>query len=265
VLDAQLLAAFVLGADRVYVLTHPERGLSPEQERRFEGLVERRGRHEPVAYILGTCEFMSLGFAVSADVLIPRADTECLAEAAIAHIRGTGARRVLEIGTGSGCVAVSLAVSCPDVLVTAVDISPAALDVARRNADVHGVGKRITFVLGDIFRDSTCAALAATGRADILVSNPPYITAEEMAGLPASVGGFEPHMALAGGADGLDFYREITRRAPELTGEGAAVFYETGCRQGVSVCEILRKRGFTDVRILPDLTGRDRVVHATRG
>ena len=259
-LDAQLLAALVLGVSRTYVLTHPELELTPEQESEYLCLIQRRSLKEPVAYITGKCEFMSLAFTVDESVLIPRADTETLAEAAISEAHGRGARSALEIGTGSGCVAVALAVNCPGLNVTAADISPRALDIARVNAQAHGVSRRIDFVLGDIFEDRLTDVLTAYGRFDMLVSNPPYITAAEMADLPPSVRGFEPREALLGGEDGLMFYREITRRAPELLNEGAAVLLEIGCTQGGQVRDIFHN--FDNIAVLQDLAGKDRVLRA---
>ena len=259
-LDAQLLAACVLGVSRTYVLIYPELKLTPKQESEYMALIERRSLHEPVAYITGTCEFMSLAFAVDENVLIPRADTETLVEAAISEANSRGARRVLEIGTGSGCVAVSLAVNCPSLSVTAVDISPSALDVARANAQAHGVSRRVAFMQGDIFEDRLTDVLTVSGGFDMLVSNPPYITAAEMAALVQSVRGFEPHTALSGGQDGLMFYREIARRAPALLNESAAVLLEIGCTQGGQTRDIFNN--FGNISVLKDLTGKDRVLRA---
>ncbi|MCL2851630.1 MAG: peptide chain release factor N(5)-glutamine methyltransferase [Defluviitaleaceae bacterium] len=260
-LDAQLLAAHVLRQNRVYVLTHPEIELTQEQARKFDSLIERRSRHEPIAYILGFCEFMSLTFAVDNNVLIPRADTETLVEAAISEVHGRGARRVLEIGTGSGCIAVSLAVNCPDIHITAVDISPPALDVAKDNAAAHGVNERVRLVHGDIFDNRLTSALAASGRFDMLLSNPPYITAAEMSGLPPSVRSYEPHTALLGGSDGLNFYREIARRSPSLLSARAAILLEIGCDQADQVRDIYGGK-FTNIAILQDLAAKDRVLRA---
>jgi len=258
-LDAQLLAAFVLGQDRLYVLTNPQLSLTLEQEHTFFALIERRRKFEPVAYIIGECEFMGLRFAVNEHVLIPRPDTEILVEAAIAKIREQGIRRVLEIGTGSGCIAVSLAVNCPDVCVTAVDISPNALDVARRNAVAHNVAERINFVEGDVFA-GICEEIELAGKFDLIISNPPYISATEMAQLEPNVREFEPHTALFGGDDGLDFYREISRRAGSLLEPSGVIMFEIGCDQAMSVHNILSENGFTNITTLRDLAGRDRVV-----
>jgi len=261
-LDAQLLAALVLGTNRTHVLTHPELELTQDQERQFFSLIERRALHEPVAYISGICEFMSLSFYVNRHVLLPRPDTETLVEAAIREVGRHGAQRVLEVGTGSGCIAVSLAAYCPDISVTAVDISADALSVASFNAEAHKVDSRVTFVNGDIFNDSLTTSLGTVGRFDILLSNPPYITSAEMAELPPSVASFEPHAALAGGADGLNFYREIARRASGLLRDRAGILLEIGCTQADDVQDILGSHSFANISVHQDLSGKDRVIRA---
>ncbi|MCL2674127.1 MAG: peptide chain release factor N(5)-glutamine methyltransferase [Defluviitaleaceae bacterium] len=261
-LDAQLLAAFVLGQDRLYVLTNPQLGLTPEQGHEFFALIERRKKFEPVAYIVKECEFMGLRFAVNEHVLIPRPDTEILVEAAIAKIRECGIRRVLEIGTGSGCIAVSLAVNCPDVHVITVDVSPKALNVARRNAEVNKVSERISFAEGDVFAD-VCEELAVTEKFGMIISNPPYISAGEMAQLEPNVKNFEPHTALFGGDDGLDFYREISRRAPSLLEPSGVIMFEIGCDQAMPVHNILSEHGLADITTMRDLADKDRVVYGT--
>ena len=260
-IDTQLLAAFVLGQSRTYVLTYPEIELTPAQEQEFQTLIERRYLHEPVAYLVGSCEFMALTFTVNKHVLIPRADTEALVETAISEVNARGIRSALEIGVGSGCIAVSLAVNCPAIHITAVDISEHAIDVARANAITHGVDDRVTFVHGDIFDDNLIGNLAAYGPFEMLLSNPPYISAAEMTELPPNVRGYEPHAALLGGPDGLSFYREITRRAPVILGCGV-IMLEIGCNQADQVSGILRGGGFRNVNKLQDLAGKNRVIQA---
>ena len=259
-LDAQLLAADILWQDRLYVLTNPQLVLTTEQEQKFFELIERRKKFEPVAYIVRECEFMGIRFAVNEHVLIPRPDTEILVEAAIAKIRENGIRHVLEIGTGSGCIAVSLAVNCPDIHVTAVDISPKALNVARRNAAVNKVSERISFVEGDVFTD-VCERLAAAEKFGMIISNPPYINAEEMAQLEPNVLDYEPHTALFGGEDGLDFYREISRWAGSLLEPSGVIMFEIGYDQAKPVHNILNEHGFVNITTMRDLADKDRVVY----
>ncbi|MCL2617232.1 MAG: peptide chain release factor N(5)-glutamine methyltransferase [Defluviitaleaceae bacterium] len=264
-LDAQLLAAYVLKQGRVYVLTHPELELTTEQADRFHSLITRRCQHEPVAYLTGTCEFMALDFTVNEHTLIPRADTETLVEAAIAHIRRHNCQRILEIGTGSGCISVSIAVNCLNTRITAVDISSNALSVAVANAANHNVGSRVCFIQGDIFNNSLAKELSGFGSFDIIISNPPYITAEEMRTLPPNVHRFEPHTALFGGNDGLAFYKEIARRSPSLLAASGIALLEIGCTQAKATQDIFQKYGFTHTTILQDLASKDRVLSASIG
>jgi len=261
-LDAQLIAAYVLQRDRLYVLTNPQMELTAEQAQTFFALIKRRSKFEPITHITRTCEFMALEFEVDEHVLIPRPDTEILVEAAIAKIREQDVRHALEIGVGSGCIAVSLAVNCPDVYITAVDISPKALEVAKRNAITHSVAERISFAEGDVFA-SICEELELAGQFGMIISNPPYISVDEMAQLEPNVHDFEPHTALFGGDDGLDFYREISRRAPSLLEPAGMIMFEIGCDQAMPVHNILSECGFVDIATMRDLADKDRVVYGT--
>ena len=227
--DAAYLLASVLKEDTLAMRINGHRALTEEQEKAFDALCDRRAAREPLQYILGETEFMGLTFHVEPGVLIPRADTEILVEKALAWMK-PGAR-VLDIGTGSGAIAVSLAKLGRQAQVTAVDVSDRALEIARQNAKRNGAA--IEFVKSDCFS-------ALKGRKyDMIVSNPPYISEDEMRGLMPEVTR-EPELALFGGADGLDFYRRISREAPEYLNEGGCLLFEIGWLQKDAVSALVK-------------------------
>ena len=227
--DAAYLLASVLKEDTLAMRINGHRALTEEQEKAFDALCDRRAAREPLQYILGETEFMGLTFHVEPGVLIPRADTEILVEKALAWMK-PGAR-VLDIGTGSGAIAVSLAKLGRPAQVTAVDVSDRALEIARQNAERNGAA--VEFVKSDCFS-------ALKGRKyDMIVSNPPYISEDEMRGLMPEVTR-EPELALFGGADGLDFYRRISREAPEYLNEGGCLLFEIGWLQKDAVSALVK-------------------------
>lgn len=227
--DAAYLLASVLKEDTLAMRINGHRELAAPQRAAFDALCDRRAVREPLQYILGETEFMGLTFHVEPGVLIPRADTEILVEKALAWIK-PGAR-VLDIGTGSGAIAVSLAKLGRQAQVTAVDVSDRALEIARRNAEHNGAA--VEFVKSDCFS-------ALKGRKyDMIVSNPPYISEDEMRGLMPEVTR-EPELALFGGADGLDFYRRISREAPEYLNEGGCLLFEIGWLQKDAVSALVK-------------------------
>ena len=228
--DTSLLLASVLKEDTLAMRINGHRELSEEKRRAFETLLARREKREPLQYILGETEFMGLTFHVEPGVLIPRADTEIVCEQALARL-SPGAR-VLDIGTGSGALAISLAKLGKDTRVTAADISDAALAIAKGNAE--RLSADIEFVKSDCF-----SALKGE-KYDMIVSNPPYISGEEMKELMPEVL-LEPHLALFGGEDGLDFYRRIAREAPEHLNDGGWLIFEIGWLQKDAVCGLLRE------------------------
>lgn len=252
----------VLGWSREDVYRSPEATLDATEAERFEALVTRRERGEPVAYLTGKREFWSLEFIVSADVLIPRPETEHLVEAVVDFLASRpGPQRILDLGTGSGAIAVSVARECTRAEVWATDVSTAALRVARENARRHGVGRRIRWLQGDLF-----APLQGLVESfDALVCNPPYIPSREMARLPRDVGEWEPALALDGGADGMDFYRRIVREGAPHLQEGGLLALEVGADLAGPVSETFRAReAFRRVRVLKDYAGLPRVVAAER-
>ena len=227
--DAAYLLASVLKEDTLAMRINGHRELAAPQRAAFDALCDRRVAREPLQYILGETEFMGLTFHVEPGVLIPRADTEILVEKALECMK-PGAR-VLDIGTGSGAIAVSLAKLGRQTQVTAVDVSDRALEIARRNAKRNGAA--VEFVKSDCFS-------ALKGRKyDMIVSNPPYISADEMRGLMPEVAR-EPELALFGGADGLDFYRRISREAPEYLNEGGCLLFEIGWLQKDAVSALVK-------------------------
>ena len=227
--DAAYLLASVLKEDTLAMRINGHRELAAPQRAAFDALCDRRATREPLQYILGETEFMGLTFHVEPGVLIPRADTEILVEKALEWMK-PGAR-VLDIGTGSGAIAVSLAKLGRPAQVTAVDVSDRALEIARRNAERNGAV--VEFVKSDCFS-------ALKGRKyDMIVSNPPYISEDEMRGLMPEVTR-EPELALFGGADGLDFYRRISREAPEYLNEGGCLLFEIGWLQKDAVSALVK-------------------------
>ncbi len=259
-LDAELLLAHALGWGRARLIAEGRQPLAPEQLGAYRQLVARRAALEPVAYIVGHREFYGLDFAVDRRVLVPRPETELLVELALAFARQTFERsnvqtferfRIVDVGTGSGCIAIALAVHLPEAQVVAVDIPPAALQVARRNVERHGVADRVRLAEGDL--------LAPLGEpVDLLVSNPPYTIVSE---IDEGVRRHEPGGALDGGPDGLAVYRRLLAQAPAKLRPGGALLLEIGATQGAAVADLAR-RSFPKARIgvHQDLAGLDRVV-----
>lgn len=249
-LDAELLLARVLHEDRLRMRLDGQRTLGDAQRNEYDALIARRQTREPLQYIEGEAAFMGLTFRVAPGVLIPRQDTEILCEEALSRMK-PGAR-VLDVGTGSGALAVSLARLGRDAQVTAVDVSDAALAIARDTA--RRLGAQVRFVKSDCF-----AALAGE-RFDLIVSNPPYISREEMETLMPEVQR-EPELALAGGEDGLDFYRRIAREAPAHLLPGGCLLFEIGWRQRDAVSALVRE-SVGEPFSLRDYGGNWRVVGA---
>jgi len=257
-LDAELLLGEVLGLARVQLYTNFERPLAREEVDRYRELVRRRAAREPVAYILGRREFWSLDFEIDRRVLVPRPDTELLVELAVAALQtraGAATLHVADVGTGSGAVAVAIAKEVPNARVVATDKSQAALEVAPRNAVRHGVADRIEFVSGDL-----CAPLRGREPFDLIVSNPPYVKADEVAALDPEIRDWEPRLALVSGADGMDATRALVESALQVLAPGGSLWVEVGSQAG-AVRECFVSNGYADVRVHRDLAGSDRVVN----
>ena len=245
-MEAQLLAGHVLLVDRSFILSHPE---LPFPELVGEQLLQRREGHEPLAYILGWREFYGRRFRVAPGVLIPRQETETLVEAALEFIDPDGSVTVLDLGTGSGCLAITVKLERPACRVAASDVSGEALAVARDNA--AQLGAKVLFVQSDGFA-------SIPGTFDLIVTNPPYIGLLES--LPADVRDFEPPEALFSGPTGLEFYEMLARDAAEHLREGGRLMMEVGYKQAGEVSMIFEGSGWTVAEVRPDLSGTDRVV-----
>lgn len=255
-LEARELTAFAAGANKRQTHDWAYRYLDPDTTARAHAMAERRLAGEPLAYILGEWDFCGHTFAVSPSVLIPRSDTEPLCQLAIEDARTLESPKVLDLCCGSGCIGLSLLHAVPGARVVAVDVSEEALVVARENARRLGVTTRYFTAHGD--------ALGLPdehlGKFDILLCNPPYITAEEMTALDDSVAGYEPHLALYGGADGLDFYRNIARHWVKMMHPGGRMYFECGHLQASDVADIFAARGMDDIFLAEDLSGIQRIV-----
>lgn len=276
VLDAEVLLAHVTGLDRAGLYRESERALTSREAKAYRRLVARRGQKEPVAYLTGKKEFMGLEFAVSPAVLIPRPETELLVEKACALAREFLSRRreaagsgpepvpppellIADVGTGSGAIAVSLAVFLPGARIYATDCSPAALEVAEKNARRHGVAERISFLPGDLL--TPLFALDLTGRLDLIVANLPYVPTAELPGLMPDVRCYEPLSALDGGPDGLWPYRRLLPQARRLLSGSGRLLMEIGAGQGERIGRLLTEDNWS-YKIMPDLAGCARVVLA---
>lgn len=257
-LDAELFMSEALGVSRISLLSEPNREITETEKNRYFEMLKKRGSNIPAQYILGRCEFMSLDFYVNENVLIPRPDTEILVETVLKKAKETGLKSVTDIGTGSGCIAVSLAKYGMD-RVKAVDISPKALETAAKNAALNGVADKIGFLQADALSPDF-----EIKNVDAVVSNPPYIETDVIPTLMNEVKDYEPMNALDGGSDGLIFYRAITNAAAKGLKKGGYVFYETGYNQGKAVSDILKAEGFENINIVKDLSGLDRVVYGRK-
>jgi release factor glutamine methyltransferase len=255
-LDAELLLASVLGCDRVALYTHFDQPLQADELTRFRALIRRRLAGEPVAYLLGTKEFRSLELTVDRRVLVPRPETETVVEVALALLEAVAAPRIVDVGTGSGAIALAVKRARPDAAVLAVDASPEAAEVARANAERLGLAVEV--VVGDLL-EPVCARAPFA----LVASNPPYIPTGEIAALPPEVRA-EPHAALDGGPDGLAVIRRVVVAAEPLLVPGGALVLEVGDGQAPSVSALLTAAGYLAPEVTRDLTGVERVVSARR-
>lgn len=255
-LDAEVLLGHVLAKERAWLYTYPDTGLSPDQLARFDELVARRARREPVAYLTGVKAFFGLDFLVNRHVLIPRPETELLVETAL-HIAGASPVSIADVGTGSGCIAVSLAKNLPQAHLYAIDASALALDVARENAARHGVLASITFLQGNLLEPLPRPV-------DMIASNPPYISRGELEAALPEVSRYEPYLALNGGEDGLEAIRQLLAQARGRLKSGAAMLVEIGSSQGPAAGQLARQFfPSATIEIKQDLAGLDRLLVLT--
>ena len=254
-LDVETLLQKVLNVDRLYILLNLEKSLSEDEEILFNKFINERLNNRPIAYIVGNREFMGLDFYVKEGVLIPRPDTEILVEEVIELAKNKGNINILDIGTGSGAITVSLAKYLDNANITSVDISEIALEIGKINAVNNKVDSKINFVKSDLFTN-----IDKNMKFDIIVSNPPYIKREVIETLDKQVKDFEPYNALEGGIDGLDFYRAITMQAKDYLKKDGILAYEVGHDQSEDVSKLMYKYGYTNIYTRKDLQQIDRVV-----
>jgi release factor glutamine methyltransferase len=252
--EAGVILSYTVKKDKIHLYTHSNDEISDAELTVYLNLIQVRGKGKPLQYITGHQEFMSLDFKVGAEVLIPRSDTETLVEAVITEAKKMGQLtiEILDIGTGSGCIAISLAHYIDHSQVTAVDISPKAVELAEINARQLKDRNKITFIQSNLFDELKV-------KFDIIVSNPPYIETKQIKTLQTEVKDYEPLNALDGGKDGLDFYREIVRKAPCYLKPKGLLAFEIGYTQANEV-KLMMEKEFGDLVILKDLSGNDRVV-----
>jgi len=256
--DAETLAMHLIHRDRVFLVTNPQAEVSAEGAVAYSALIERRLAGEPIQYITGETEFYGLPFHVNRDVLIPRPETEHLVEKALSLAAEFERPRIVDVGTGSGAIAVALAHKLPDARITAIDVSPAALAIARGNAERNGVAERIRFLEGDLLGP------VAGEKFDFVVSNPPYVAESDRGSLAVEVREYEPAQALFAGRDGLDVYRRLIPNARTAPVPGGFLALEIGYGQDSAVAGLLAASGFEQIEFTADLQGIPRVASARR-
>lgn len=258
-LEARELVCFGTGKTREELTRDGSLYASPDMERRVRALVNRHLEGEPVAYLIGEWEFYGLPLDISDDVLIPRADTEVLAEQAIAYCQTLPECRVLDLCAGSGCIGLAVASQVPKARVILGEYSDAALKICRQNIRRNALSGRVL----PVQVDAREAPERTLGEFDCIVSNPPYIPRADIDGLDVSVRDYEPHLALDGGEDGMDFYCSIAEKWKDVLRPGGRLYFEVGIGQADSVLRIMRAQGFGDIQIVKDTGDISRVVFGT--
>ena len=263
-LSAELLLSHVMQMTRIELYTQFDRPVAKAELDSLRDLVKRAGQREPVPYLTGKTEFYSLELKVTGDCMIPRPETELLVQRAIEFLRTRrGIQFVCDLCTGSGCIAVAIAANFSNARLIATDVSAAALAVAAGNVEKHRLTERVTLLCGDLFEP--IIPHVDVDRFDLIVCNPPYVSASEYERLDKNVKDYEPKLALFAGDDGLDVYRRICGQAARFLKPGAALMLEIGCAQGPAVRELLEQTGaFGDIRIEKDVHSNDRIVTAKR-
>jgi release factor glutamine methyltransferase len=263
-LSAELLLSCVLHMKRIELYAHSDRHLTRQQAENLRELVERASQHEPVAYIIGKAEFYSLEFSVRRDCMIPRLETELLVDSSVEFLRArTGSQLVCDLCTGCGCIAVAIAKNFKDAQIIATDISDSALRTAAQNVERYDLNDRIELRCGDLF--APLAIRSDADRFDLIVCNPPYVSAAEYEKLDRSVRDYEPKLALFAGADGLDISRRVIREVGSFLKPNAGLMLEIGYTQGPPVKKLLEQAAtFTNIKIEKDLQNHDRIAIACK-
>jgi release factor glutamine methyltransferase len=263
-LDAEVLLAHIIQKDRVWLITHRGDALEDKSQRDFDDAIGRRIRREPLQHIIGNQEFWGLKFKVTPDVLIPRPETEFIIEAALAIVQKRNQQvRIIDLCTGSGCLAVSLAKELTSANIIATDVSEKALAVARENARNHSVADRIRYLEGDLF--DPLEELDIRGQIDIIVSNPPYVPAGDLATLQPEVRDYEPALALVAGPEGTEIAAKIIKFAPEYLKKNGSLIMEMGSGQAEALTNMVEATGvYAKPEIVKDLSGTDRVIVAKK-
>lgn len=257
-LETSLLLSRALEINKTDIYAHPKREMGFDKVREFNRLLKRRLKGEPIAYILGEKEFYSRTFEVNPSVLIPRPETETLVEETIRAIEEFSCLLIADVGTGSGCIAVTVACECEDAQVFAIDVSFDALRVAKTNAERHGASSRVSLICADLL------SCFADDSLDVVVSNPPYVSASDFYNLEPGVRDFEPKLSLFGGEDGLNCIRKIVSQAARVLKNSGWCIIEIGANQSEKVAEIFESTGFRNVSTIKDLAGIERIIKGQR-
>ncbi len=271
-LSAELLLSDVLGLKRIELYTQYDRTVAEKELDKLHDLVKRACQNEPIAYLVGKTEFYSMELLVSPACLIPRPETELLVQRAVEFLRIRNDKQlVCDLCTGCGCIATAIARNFPNARIIATDISDSALAVAALNIEKHQLQDKVTLLAGDLFEplipqlDTGPVRDGQAHKFDLIVSNPPYVSAAEYENLAQNVKDYEPRLALFAGVDGLDIYRRILERVDEFLNGNAALIMEIGYTQGPAIKEMLEKAGiFSDIKIEKDYSNNDRIVTAKR-
>ena len=258
-LDAELLLGYVLKKSRLQLYLNFDMPVFQEALSEFRELIKRRAAHTPLSYLTNEKEFMSLAFYVDSRVLIPRPETEILVETILQH--QSGKRRLIDIGTGGGAIAVSLATNLPDWEIVATDLSADVLDVARKNSVIHGCTERITFLQGNLFAP---VKTLENRRFDWIASNPPYISTKDFPTLPPDIREYEPKTALIAGCDGLSIIRQIISRAPQFLNPDGRLILEIANNQSEQVQNLIQSHpAYNDCQVIVDYSGLERIIVAS--
>lgn len=258
-LDSQLILSYVLKKDKLHVILNRNENVSDEAKDAYMEFIKLRAQKMPVKYITGECEFMGLNFKVRQGVLIPRPDTEILTEEVIKEVKSKNYRNACDVCCGSGAIGISLAEYTPLSHVICLDISNIAIETAKENARLLSLSGRVSIFKSDLLKYS----MQKDEHYDVIVSNPPYIRTCEVGNLMDEVKNYEPHEALNGGCDGLDFYRKITEQSVSVLNEGGLLAFEIGYDEKEAVWSIMKQKGFIHIKSFKDLAGLDRVVMGT--